>query len=153
MPRPRQPRPDPEELTKLYRRLGNVRAVAEDLAISHTAASNWLRAAGIETRRAGRPRKGDDVGRINLRLSAVDYAGIAYRALQRGQGLQKTAAAIVVEGLEAGREPRELSGPPSKVITVALPAEVLDRLRVEADRRGVAVTALARGLVLAAVPE
>ena len=35
---------------------------------------------------------------------------------------------IVAEALEAGREPGELSGPPAKVITVALPVEVLDRL-------------------------
>lgn len=72
--------------------------------------------------------------------------------LYRGVGLQATAASIVSEALEAGREPRELAGPPAKVITVALPVAVLDRLRVEANRRGVSVTALATGLVVSAVP-
>ena len=61
--------------------------------------------------------------------------------------------AIIGEALTEGRDPRELTGSPAKVITVALPVEVLDRLRVEADRRGVSLTALARGLVLTAVPE
>ena len=141
MPRPRQPRPDPEALAQLYRQLGNVRAVGEALGVSQTSAAKWLRAAGIETRRTGRPRKGADVGRINLRLSEVDHAGLRVRAVQRSAGLQATATAIICEALDEGREPRELSGPPDKVITVALPVEVLDRLRVEADRRGVSLTA------------
>ncbi len=122
-------------------------------AVSLHTAAKWLRAAGIETRRTGRPRKGAEVGRINLHVSAADHAGIAFRAAQREQGIQKTAAAIVAEALEAGREPCEPSGPPAKAITVALPVAVLDRLRVEADRRGMSVTALARGLVLTEVPE
>ncbi len=153
MPRPRQPRPDPEDLANLYRRLGNVRAVGEALGVSQTSAAKWLRDAGIATRRTGRPRKGADVGRINLHVSEVDYAGLRFRAAQRGAGIQATAAAIISEALEAGTEPRELSGSPSRVITVALPVAVLDRLRAEADRRGISVTALARGLVLTAVPE
>ncbi len=153
MPRPRQPRPDPEDLAKLYRNLGNVRAVGESLGVSQTSAAKWLREAGIETRRTGRPRKGADVGRINLHISEVAHAGLRFRAVQRGASLQATVAAIVSEALEAGREPRELSGPPAKVITVALPAAVLDRFRVEADRRGMSVTALAAGFAVLAVPE
>ncbi len=153
MPRLRQPRPEPERLAALYRELGNVRAVGEALGVSQTSAAKWLREAGIETRRTGRPRKGADVGRINLHVSAVDHAGLRFRAAQRGAGLQATAAAIVIEALAECREPRELTGPPSKVITVALAVEVLDRLRVEADRRGVSVMALAAGLAVSAVPE
>ena len=153
MPRPRQPRPDPEALAKLYRQHGNVRTLGEALGVSHASVATWLREAGIETK-TGRPRKkGADVGRINLHVSEVDYAGLRFRAVQRGAGLQATAAATVVEALEAGLEPRQPSGPPAKVITVALPVEVLDQLRAEADRRGVSVTALAAGLAVSAVPE
>ena len=153
MPRPRQPRPDPQALEKLYRDLGNVRAVGQALGVSQTSAAKWLKAAGIETRRTGRPRKGADVGRINLHVSAVDYAGLRFRAAQRGEGIQATAAAIIAEALDEGRQPRDLSGSPAKVITVALPVAVLDQLHVEADRRGVSVTALAAGLAVSAVPE
>lgn len=153
MPRRRQPRPDPEDLAKLYRQLGSVRALGEALGVSGAAASKWLRAAGIETRRAGRPRKGADVGKLNLHVSEVDHAGLRFRAAQRGAGLQVTAAALVVEALNAGSEPRELSGPPARYVTITLPAGVLDRLRVEADQRGVSVAALAAGLAVSAVPE
>ena len=66
----------------------------------------------------------------------MDYAGLRFRAAQPGAGLQATAAAIIAEGLEEGREPRELSGPPAKVVTVALPVAVLDQLRIEADPGG-----------------
>ena len=94
MPRRRQPRPDPEALAKLYRKLGNLRAVGEALGVSQTSAAKWLRAAGIDTRRVGRPRKGGDAGRITVHVSEVDHAGLRFRATQRGEGLQATAAAI-----------------------------------------------------------
>ncbi len=153
MPRHRQPRPDPDALAQLYRKLGNVRALGEALSVSQTTAAKWLREAGIGTRRAGRPRKSGDAGRITLHVSEVDHAGLRFRAAQRGAGLQATAAAIVAEALETGREPRDLSGPPARYVTITLPAAVLDRLRVEADRRGGSMTALAAGLAVSAVPE
>ena len=120
--------------------------------MSHTAAAKWLDEAGVERRRVGRPRTRGDVGQLTLRVSEVEYAGLAFRARQRQMSLRAVTAAVIAEALDAGKEPVEPSGPPERSISPLLPVEVLDRLHVEADRRGMSVTALALGLALTAVP-
>lgn len=66
--------------------------------------------------------------------------------------LPAVTATIVAEALAAGKDPAVLSGPPTYSIS-SVPVDILDRLRLEADRRGMSVTALALALALTAVSE
>jgi hypothetical protein len=100
-------RPAKTELTKAYRRLGSVPAVADEFGVAFETARRWLQDAGVQLNRKGRPS--DAANRISISVAKRRYLeGESIAQLGRSFGV--SPATVRSRLIEAGVELRPRPG-------------------------------------------
>lgn len=100
-------RPSKAELAKMYRRLGSVPAVADDLGVAFETARRWLVDAGVILNRKGRPSS--NAASLDPSILARRYEGGASIA-QLGEAFGVSPATVRSRLIEAGVELRQRPG-------------------------------------------